>query len=388
MFGVFLLHAAQHWRAYPSALFAHPLALLLYLHLGWMIITTAMSPGIVVSVKFMLAKIWYVAAFFWVPLLFLRGPQTLRRMMWVVFWPLLFVAVQSIIRHSAYGFSFVDQYKTLSPFMRNHVAYAGMLAVFTPWVIYLWWGLPKANGWRKLRWVVLLFWLLAVYLSYTRAAYLALLMAGVSYFVVLRSLMLPALLLTLAGAMGFGFYLLENNRFLEYAPNFETTVSFQRFDRLIEATYNLEDVSTMERVYRWVAGGQMISQRPWLGWGPGNFSHFYRGYTVNNFRTYVSVNEDNSGIHSYYLMTLVEQGWLGLLFLLLLLGGILYYGQGAYHRVVDPARRAALLAALLSMVVIYAISIINDLLETDKIGSFFFLNLAVLVVLAQWAEAE
>jgi hypothetical protein len=35
--------------------------------------------------------------------------------------------------------------------------------------------------------------------------------------------------------------------------------------------------------------------------------------------------------------------------------------------------------SLLSLVVTFAFLLINDLIETDKVGSFFFINLAILV---------
>jgi O-antigen ligase len=104
----------------------------------------------------------------------------------------------------------------------------------------------------------------------------------------------------------------------EYAPDFDRTVTHYEFDNLIEATAKGEDISTMERVYRWVAGLHMISEKPVFGFGPGNFYNFYHSYTVTSFETYVSDNPEKSGIHSYYLMTVVEQGFPGLLFFLAL----------------------------------------------------------------------
>ena len=145
----------------------------------------------------------------------------------------------------------------------------------------------------------------------------------------------------------------------------------------------------MERAYRWVAAGHMVPYHPWVGWGPGNFVFFYEGHTVRSFETYVSDNPERSGIHNYFLMTLVEQGFPGILFLMALLLGPLFYGQRMYLRKYkkygqqanDQQREdlAILMAAMLSLVVIDAFLLINDLLETDKIGALFFLNLAVIV---------
>jgi O-antigen ligase len=98
---------------------------------------------------------------------------------------------------------------------------------------------------------------------------------------------------------------------MDFAPNFERTITHTEFDNLIEATYKLEDISSMERVYRWMAGIEMIKDRFWFGFGPGTFYSNYKAYSISRFQTYVSDNPDQSGIHNYFLMTWVEQGFIG-----------------------------------------------------------------------------
>ncbi|MEL7160859.1 MAG: hypothetical protein AAFN92_08875, partial [Bacteroidota bacterium] len=65
--GLLLLHAAKHWPAYERARFGHPIAWLLYAHVGWILFATLCSDGFVISLKFSLAKLWYVGAYFLVP---------------------------------------------------------------------------------------------------------------------------------------------------------------------------------------------------------------------------------------------------------------------------------------------------------------------------------
>jgi len=175
-------------------------------------------------------------------------------------------------------------------------------------------------------------------------------------------------------------HLATNNKYLDYAPDFEKTITHTNFDNLLEATMKMEDISTMERVYRWVAGSHMFVERPVTGFGPGSFYFHYKKYTVLSFRTYVSGNPEKSGIHSYYLMTLVEQGIIGLLILLTLMFGIILVGERVYHQVREPSARRYVMAATISTVVICALCLINDLLEVDKVGPFFFLNAAIIVI--------
>lgn len=383
--GILIIHAARYWPAYERQTFGHAISWLLYAHLGWILFTTICSPGLLVSVKFSLAKMWYIGGYFLMPLLILRTPRHINIFVHCLIWPLFFVALQTLIRHSFTGFSFATQSKTMSPFMSDHVNYAGCLATLVPWVFWLRWYRQQQG--RSVWWwyaILLPIWFVAIYFSYTRAAFVAVAMAAVAYYVIRWRLLRPVLALAVLGGLAVAVYFVHENTYLDYAPNYETTISQERFDNLITATYKLEDISTVERFYRWVAGGHMIPDRPLTGWGPGNFVEYYRGYTVNAFQTYVSDNEGNSGIHSYYLMTLVEQGFPGLLIFMAYVLGALIIGERLYHRQTDPAARNAIMAALLALLIIDAINIINDHMETDKIGAQYLLNLAIVVMMGTY----
>jgi O-antigen ligase len=123
----------------------------------------------------------------------------------------------------------------------------------------------------------------------------------------------------------------------------------------------------------------MIGERPWSGFGPGNFYFNYKNYMVSSFVTYVSDNPDKSGIHNYYLMTLVEQGIPGLLVFLTLLIVVVLSGASLYHEVADKELRVLVMAATLSIILIAVTVLINDLIEALKIGGMFFIAMAIIV---------
>jgi O-antigen ligase len=377
LFGVFVL---QHLSRLSTDLLRHPITLLLLLHVSWIACTTITSDLFVVSLKFLFAKIWYVVTFYGLTAYLVRDEADFRRLFWIFFWPFLAVVVIVMTRHALLGFSFQGIHSIMHPFQRNHVNYAATLSIFYPFLVMM---LGQARRWSwqyllLLGTVLLVF--VAIYFSFTRAAYVALFAAAGMYYVIRWRLTRFALLGTgLAVVIGVVYFVHENT-YLDYAPNYDRTISHEQFDNLIEATYKMEDISTMERVYRWVAAGHMAPERPLLGWGPGNFVNFYKPFAVTSFQTYVSDNPEKSGIHSYYFMTLVEQGIPGLLLFLMLLVVIFLHGERLYHRLADqPYRQQMVMTLLLSLTVIAAFLIINDQLENDKVGSFFFINLAILV---------
>jgi O-antigen ligase len=374
-----LLFALGRARDWDARFLMHPITLLLALHVGWIGITAFTSGNLLVSFKFLLAKIWYVATFYFLAIRMLRNEEDIKTFFWAFFIPLMFTVCMAVLRHATYGFSFADVYKVLAPFYRNHVAYAAIMVLFLP---YVWfarkWYEPYSNKW----WILSLsvgILLIAIYLSYTRAAYIGVVVAMGAYFIIRWKLTRYVILLAFIGAAVGLVYVAQGNRYLDFAPNYETTTSHQNFDNLLEATYQGEDISTMERVYRWVAGFHMAADQPVLGFGPGNFYTFYKSYTVTSFQTYVSDNPEQSGIHSYYLMTAVEQGIPGLLIFLLLVACNLLYGEWLYHRLKVPRQKQMVMMALLSQIVILTLLIINDLIETDKVGPIFFINLVLLV---------
>ena len=375
---VYIIYVLANMKNISNSFFKHPLTLLIFFHLLWITITSISSHNPLVSFKFLLAKIWYVITFYFLASLVMQKVKDLKVLFWATFIPLFIVVTIVLIRHSQYYFDFEHVNSVFTPFFRNHVNYACILALLFPYIfLSIFWYKRWSNKWLFLIFSVVYIFI-AIQLSYTRAAVVAIFIAIAAYFVIQHRLIKPALVLV---GILFGLFialLSYRNNYLEYAPNFEKTVTHRSFEDLLESTYKLEDISTMERVYRWVAGTQMIKESPWIGFGPGNFYNYYKSYTVSSFRTYVSVNTERSGIHCYYLMTFTEQGLPGLVIFLCIILFALIKGEQTYLKLRDKGDKNMLMAAMLSLIIILTLLLINDMIETDKVGPFFFLALAII----------
>jgi len=379
LLGVYLLFFIKNISSFKRYFFSHPLTLLLGLHFLWTMVCVFTSSDSFVSLKFILAKFWYIIVYFFMAGLLLNSRKAFCTMIWCVSIALSITVVYVIIRHAGHGFSFDSINLSVGPFYRNHVSYAAIMALFLPFIWYLKLYYRKGSIKRKILWGILIIVLLGVILAYTRAAYLALIIAIGAYWIVRFRLMRIILISAFIGSLFFTSYLLVDNKYTEYAPDFEKTIAHKDFDNLVSATTKGEDVSVMERFYRWIAGIYMIKEQPVFGFGPGNFHGFYKGYTINSFKTYVSDNPEKSGIHSYYLMLGVEQGIPGIIFFILLLFYFFYRIEIVYHREKDPFVAGIVMAIFMCMLVISLLLLINDMIETDKVGSFFFICLAILV---------
>lgn len=354
----------------------HPITLILGAHIGWILVTTLFSANPVVSLKYFLAKSWYVMVFYFLTPVFLNSKQDfLKAIPWVI-WPLALTVIITLIRHYQFNFSFSEVHKVFHPYQRNHVNYGAMLALSLPYIILTWQSL---KGLHKIVFFMLgILFLIGIYFSYTRAAYVTALLIPFLYLILIKNIMKPLLIIAGLGVFLTFSFLISENKYLEFAPNYETTISHYNFENLLEATYKGQDISTMERFYRWIAGIKMGWEKAITGFGPGNFVNFYKSYTVTSFSTYVSDNKEGSGIHSYFLMVLAEQGIPGLLIFLTLLFVTLFYSQNLINQLKGQPERNLILALVSSLLIIIAFLTINDLVETDKVGPFFFISLSLI----------
>jgi len=360
-----------------KSLFVHPISLVIVLHLSWIFFTSMFSTVPLFSFKYFLAKLWYVLPFFFLPLLVLKKELDYRKIIQFLSLGLFLAISYVLLRHAAAGFTFASSNVVMKPIFRNHVNYAIMLVAFLPFFWYL--IRPALKSFPIIKFGLLLYLLIAIYFSYTRAAQASVLLAIAFYFVLRWRLVKIGIGVTLICMTMLVMHLSTDNGYLDYAPEFSKTVAHKKFDNLVEATTKMQDISTVERFYRWIAGAYMIAEKPILGFGPSTFYTNYVGYTVSSYVTYVSDNPEKSGMHNNYLMVAVEQGIPGLLIMLLVAFLPLLYAENLYHSMGKGNDRNLVLAAATCYFLIDVTILINELIEVDKIGPLYFLSASVIV---------
>lgn len=356
----------------------HPIVVLLFVLFIISVISTIFSVNQVLSIKYLLAKAWYIVGYFGFTAFFLKDWKDVKKLSILVGFTCTLTLIYVMVRHSASGFSFSEINFCVGPFYSNHVNYAVQLLVVFPFL----WFLSRIH---KLKWgqsyfyiALILLYAVAIYFSYTRAAIGTMILAIPFYYIIKFKLVKPAIVLTLIGVISYGAYVIKDNRFFEFAPDYNKTISHQDFNKLLSATYNLEDISTMERVYRWVAARYMIEDKPLLGVGPNNFYDNYKAFTLRSFQTYVSDNPDRSTVHSYVLLLAIEQGIFSAIMFIFLVCYALIIGQRIYHDEKDEHNKLAIMAALICLFSIMVVLSINDVVESDKEGSFFYISLGII----------
>ena len=357
----------------PTRLFSR-VSFYLILHLIWIVISALFAFDTVIGLKYGLAKLWYVLPMYVLPFYLIRERSDVRFIFKCFITGAILGALYFFYQHLQSDLSYASRTNAGQPIWRNHVNYACTLILTLPLLWYLFKTSRHADRWLYglVGGVVLFF----VYFAYARIAYISLLAACIYYLILKWKLTRPVIILLLSIAVFSSAWLIYEQRYLDFAPNFERAIMQGDFSSKISATAQGTDISTMERLHRWVAGGHMVTDNPIIGVGPGNFHNSYRPYTVFSFETYVSDNPEKSGIHSHFLMILVEQGILGLIFWLGLIISALIFIERRYHDEQDS--RALLVFCGCTLAMILTINLVNDMIEVIKVGGLFFFILFLL----------
>lgn len=357
-----------------------PILLLLFAGFAWAGVTVLLSTHVVLSLKYFVAKSWYLLAFAVAPLVLVKDAEKLAKGSAAVLFGSMFLATcYAVAKHAAWGFTFASINNAVAPFFRNHVNYSALLVFMVPLQLAFL-ALTKSKAGRFFLLLSVLVVLVALAFSYARGAWLALAAGLAAYWLIKKGWLLKVFLLVVCIVLGLAFWLGDNDRYLQYAPQHDTTIFHQNFGEHLAATWKGKDVSTAERFYRWVAGVRMSSQHWLTGFGPTTFYQHYQSYAIPAFRTWVSDNREQSTVHNYFLLLLIEQGVPGLVLFLALLGALFWQAQTIYRRARSRFWQitVATVAAILWMQC--TVNFLSDLIETDKAGSVFYLCVAFLLI--------
>jgi O-antigen ligase len=353
----------------------------------WMCISLCYAPNQWLALKFILAKIWYIIPLVFLTALIHQRSSNFRKTALYLCIPLILIVIQTLIRHAFYGFDFVAIKKTMGPFFRNHVNYSAMLVCLIP-VGLLIHHFTQDLRKRNIIKIGISIALMGLFFAYSRGAWLALLAGMIGYYLIKKNILGKTILLSIVTIAISLIVLMNNNYFMQFAPEHDETIFHENFSDHLNATIGLKDISNAERFHRWVAGVRMVAEKPWTGFGANSFFNNYQPYTAAAFKTWVSNNPEHSTVHNYYLLLALEQGVPALI----LFGGFFIYlllqTQQLYHQFQQNYFRQIALALGVLLIMIASLNFTSDLIETDKIGGLYWLAAGILIGLKYHLQVE
>jgi O-antigen ligase len=361
---------------------SNPVTIIVVFQYLWLLVAVMHSQVVFYSIKFLIAKTWMLASCFIMPLFIFRQKKDFRTAFFLLLIPTLTSVLIILIRHANVGFRFADISYAVGQVYYNHVEYSTFISMIFPVLLIAFPLIARQN--KKQRAILIILILLisvAIFLSYARAAVLAAIFAvtiGVAIRVRLVNWIMPgfyALIILLLA------YVVRDFNYMKFTPHYERTVMHHDFSEHMAATFRGQDVSSMERVYRWVAAIRMGAEKPLVGFGPHGFYYHYRQYAFPAFKTVSSANVEKSTTHNYFLLLLTEQGLPAMLLYALLTIVAFAQAQTTYHRLKDPFYKNCTLGAAMMFAASFVNNFFSELIETHKVGSLFYLSLALLIVL-------
>ena len=352
---------------YDRKIARHPIAIVIYCMFIWMIITTITSEMPLVSIKFILSRLWFVIpSFFFCALLF-KKPKYIDWFIWLYIASLCIVVVYTTIVHAQHGFDNDSAHWVMSPFYNDHTAYGAALAIYLILAItYVF--IPGITTRKKviiLGVVALLS--LAMVLSSCRAAWVSLAASLAVLACVLLKIKFRWIFTTLVILTGLFFAF--QHQIIDALEHNNQDASGDIMENIQSITNISTDASNLERFNRWHSAFRLFAERPVFGWGPGTYQFVYAPYQMSKDRTIISTNAGDGGnAHSEYIGPLAEQGFMGTLIMLAFVITVVYTGMKAYHKAKNKKARVLVLGATLAFISYFVHGFLNNFLDTDKLA--------------------
>lgn len=369
---------------YDFRIFKHPITIAIAINFLWLIITTCTSNFPIISFKFLLSRFWYLIVFYFLGIILFRYYKNIVKYLWLYMISLFGVVVYTLIKHGAVNFSLLTSYGIAQPFFSDHGIYAATISLFIPLLscyvlFYRRMGLNYIGLFIAA--VFLIIFLTGVYYSFTRAAWIGVIVSATFLVPVILRIRFNTLILILFFTVSFA-YVFQDQILYALSKNQQKSAN-GGFSTHFQSISNIKtDPSNTERINRWMSAIAMFDEKPILGFGPGTYSFCYAPFQQFKYKTVISTNfGDGGNSHSEYLNPLAESGLFGLLSFLAIIYFVLNTGFRLYFTAQRFKVRIMSLAICLGLITYFVHGFMNNYSESDKIGAILWAFVGMITAL-------
>lgn len=377
---IFFFFKLLHEGKYDISIMRSPLTIAILFNLLWLFFTSLTSELPIVSFKFFLSRLWFIVPFYFFAILIFKKYSNIKTFIWLYIIPFLIVILITIYKHSLRGFDEESGHWVMTPFFNDHTVYGAMISMFIPLLFGFTINNHYSSGTRIVSLVVLVIYIVALILSYSRAAWIGMAGALVILVIILLRIKFRWVILTLGLLVGI-FYTFQQQILDKLEKNKQD--SSANFIEHVQSIYNISsDASNLERINRWQSAIRMFHERPFWGWGPGTYQFLYAPFQMSKEKTIISTNAGDLGnAHSEYIGPMAESGILGMLSVLAIFSLSVYLGIRAYRKAKNSEIKIISLAIVTGLVSYFIHGFLNNFLDTDKASVPVWGFLAVIVAL-------
>lgn len=367
-------------RKFDKEVLKHPVSICIYVYVAWLLFTTLTSEMPIVSLKYVLTRLWFIIGFYFIVTQFVTNEKNIVKYIMSYTLGFSIVIVYTLVQHAMSRFSHDTSYLVMQPFFKDHTSYGAALALLIPAMFV---AIKRSQNDFSIKFfnvAILCLLCIALIFSYTRAAWGGILLVFFLWVVFeLRIRIKTLIIIALFGIVMIApFY---NDIMYKMSKN--TEVSSTNFLSHLKSMSNISsDDSNMERINRWKCALRMFEEKPITGFGPGTYMFKYAPFQHSQDKTKISTNAGDLGnAHSEYLGLLADAGLFGSLSFIALLITVLVIGFNLYNRTKNALTKDTVLFLLLGLITYYLHGFLNDFLDMDKIASLFWGFIAIIVTL-------
>ncbi len=388
IFGLLLLLIVKSFQEnyFDKKLLNHPVFWILTFYLGWIFISIFPSELPLVSLKFLLVRVWYIGVFFYLGYHLFRNKKTYYKyFLWVFILGMIIVSSITLIKHTGIGlFNQKAAHGACTPFFIDHTSYGATIA-FTIMMIIGLISVTKNRSARLFLMLMFLYFLAALVFSYSRAAWISVIFALIVGVLWLLKIRFRTIVFSVALVLG--ITIIFNNNISVWLRENKTESSGNLKEHLNSIINIKTDASNLERLNRWNAAIRMFKERPLFGWGPGTYMFYYAPFQRSYQKTIISTNFGTQGnAHSEYLGLLSETGLPALFAYLLLIVVVIYRGLKISRSPETKEYKILIISSLLGIITYVVHGIMNNFLDCDKIAIPFWGSIAFIVAMDTYVE--
>ena len=382
LFGMMLIFFLKlmYEKSYDKAVLKHPMTIAIFVSLTWILITTLTSTMPVVSIKFFLARLWFLSAMFFIGTQLFKSVANIRVFFWLYTIPLSIVAIYTFIHHGMNGFEERPAHWVMQPFFKDHTVYGAVVAMMFPIVMCLL-SLKRYNKYKPILIAMLIVISLGIVFSYGRAAWISL--VGAFLLSLIYKLKIKASIILSFGGLVLLFVFIFWSSIVGVLEENEQDSTSENLTEHVQSITNIStDASNLERINRWNSAIEMFKRKPILGWGPGTYAFQYAPFQSSDDITIISTNAGDGGnAHSEFIGPLAEQGILGPLTFILII--IVFYVRASYlyFKLPKGELRKIVFYVILAFTTYLINGTLNNFLDTDKASIPFWAFIGIITAI-------